>query len=72
MSLRSRGKDGRAPAHPSWRRDQAFANLFAVGADGGMLYNNMYGIDINGSMICHGVNSARTAANTAHEFISGK
>ena len=53
-------------------RDQAFANLFAVGADGGMLYNNMYGIDINGSMTCHGVNSARTAANTAHEFISGK
>ena len=53
-------------------RDQAFENLFAVGADGGMLYNNMYGIDINGSMTCHGVNSARTAANTAHEFISGK
>ena len=46
--------------------------VFAVGADGGMLYNNMYGIDINGSMTCHGVNSARTAANTAHEFISGK
>ena len=43
-----------------------------MGADGGMLYNNMYGIDINGSMTCHGVNSARTAANTAHEFISGK
>lgn len=46
-------------------RDQAFENLFAIGADGGMLYNNMYGIDINGSMSCHGVNSARTAANTA-------
>ena len=53
-------------------RDQAFENLFAVGADGGMLYNNMYGIDINGSMTCHGVNSARTAANTAHAFITGK
>lgn len=53
-------------------RDQAFDNLFAVGADGGMLYNNMYGIDINGSMTCHGVNSARTAANTAHEVVSGK
>ena len=52
-------------------RDQAFENLFAVGADGGMLYNNMYGIDINGSMTCHGVNSARTAANTAHAFIAG-
>ncbi len=52
-------------------RDQAFPNLFAVGADGGMLYNNMYGIDINGSMTCHGVNSARTAAQTAHAYVTG-
>ena len=52
-------------------RDQAVPNLFAVGADGGMLYNNMYGIDINGSMTCHGVNSARTAAKTAHEYVAG-
>ena len=51
-------------------RDQAIPNLFAVGADGGMLYNNMYGIDINGSMSCHGVNSARTAANAAHEYLA--
>lgn len=53
-------------------RDQAFENLFAVGADGGMLYNHVYGLDINGSMSCHGINSARTAANTAHAYISGK
>ena len=53
-------------------RDQAFENLFAVGADGGMLYNHVYGLDINGSMSCHGINSARTAANTAHEYLSGK
>ncbi len=53
-------------------RDQAFDNLFAIGADGGMLYNNMYGIDINGSMSCHGLNSARTAANTAHQYLAGK
>ncbi|MEF9879854.1 MAG: FAD-dependent oxidoreductase [Clostridia bacterium] len=53
-------------------RDQAFENLFAIGADGGMLYNNMYGIDINGSMSCHGLNSARAAANTAHAYLTGK
>lgn len=52
-------------------RDKSFENLFAVGADGGMLYNNMYGIDINGSMSCHGVNSARTAANAAHDYVKG-
>lgn len=50
-------------------RDQAFENLFAIGADGGMLYNHVYGLDINGSMSCHGVNSARTAANCAHELV---
>ncbi len=50
-------------------RDQAFENLFAIGADGGMLYNFVYGLDINGSMSCHGVNSARTSANCAHEFV---
>ena len=50
-------------------RDQAFENLFAIGADGGMLYNHVYGLDINGSMSCHGVNSARTAANCAHELL---
>ena len=49
-------------------RDQAFENLFAIGADGGMLYNHVYGLDINGSMSCHGLNSARTAANCAHEL----
>ena len=27
-----------------------------------MLYNFVYGLDINGSMSCHGLNSARTAA----------
>ena len=50
-------------------RDQAFENLFAIGADGGMLYNHVYGLDINGSMSCHGLNSARTAANCAHELV---
>ncbi len=51
-------------------RDQAFENLFAIGADGGMLYNHVYGLDINGSMSCHGLNSARTAANCAHELVA--
>ena len=50
---------GRSPA--ATRRSRTCS----PGADGGTLYNNMYGIDINGSMTCHGVNSARTAANTA-------
>lgn len=27
-----------------------------------MLYNFVYGLDINGFMSCHGLNSARTAA----------
>ena len=52
-------------------RDQAFENLFAIGSDGAMLWNNVYGLDINGSMSCNGFHSARTAANTAHEYISG-
>ena len=51
-------------------RDKAFENLFAIGADGGMLYNFVYGLDINGSMSCHGVNSARTAANLSHELVA--
>ncbi len=50
-------------------RDKAFQNLYAIGADGGMLYNFVYGLDINGSMSCHGVNSARTSANRSHEFV---
>lgn len=44
-------------------RDKAFQNLFAIGADGGMLYNFVYCLNINGSMTCHGVN------NTAHEYV---
>lgn len=52
-------------------RDQAFENLFAIGSDGAMLWNNVYGLDINGSMSCNGFHSARTAANTAHAYISG-
>lgn len=51
-------------------RDKAFENLFAIGADGGMLYNFVYGLDINGSMSCHGLNSARTAADLAHEVVA--
>lgn len=51
-------------------RDQAFENLFAIGADGAMLWNNVYGLDINGSMSCNGFHSARTAANTAHAHLS--
>ena len=50
-------------------RDKAFQNLYAVGADGGMLYNFVYCLNINGSMTCHGVNSARTAANSAYEVV---
>ena len=50
-------------------RDQAFDNLFAIGADGGMLYNFVYGLDINGSMSCHGLNSGRVAAKQAHEVV---
>ncbi|BAK43937.1 FAD-dependent oxidoreductase [Eggerthella sp. YY7918] len=53
-------------------RDLAFENLFAIGADGAMLWNNVYGLDINGSMSCNGFYSARTAANTAHAYITGK
>ncbi len=52
-------------------RDKAFQNLYAIGADGGMLYNFVYCLNINGSMTCHGVNSARTAANAAHEVVQG-
>lgn len=51
-------------------RDKTFQNLFAIGADGGMLYNFVYCLNINGSMTCHGVNSARVAANTAHELMA--
>ena len=52
-------------------RDKAFQNLYAIGADGGMLYNFVYCLNIDGSMTCHGVNSARTAANAAHEVVQG-
>lgn len=51
-------------------RDKAFQNLYATGADGGMLYNFVYCLNINGSMTCHGLNSARTAANHAHGVIA--
>ena len=51
-------------------RDKAFQNLFAIGADGGMLYNFVYCLDINGSMSCHGLNSARTAANWSHDVVA--
>ena len=35
-----------------------------------MPYNFVYGLDINGSMSCHDLNSARTAANLAHEVVA--
>lgn len=45
--------------------------LYAVGTDGCMLYRNIYPINIGGTCNANNINSGRTAANHASEYILG-
>lgn len=43
--------------------------LWAIGNDGNMLYRSVYTIDVPGTCSSSGIYRARTAANTAKEYI---
>lgn len=45
--------------------------LYAIGNDGGMLYRNVYTINMPGTAFGNQVNSGREAANNALEYVNG-
>lgn len=49
---------------------QPIDGLYVIGVEGCMLYSNVYTIDMPGSGCANSVNSGRTAANHAHDFIA--
>ena len=49
---------------------EPIAGLYAVGTDGCMLYRNIYTINVGGTCNGNNVNSGRTAANHAHEYLA--
>lgn len=45
-------------------------NVFVIGTDGTMIWNNLYSLEVGGTLSAHHIYSGRTAAKAAHELIS--
>ncbi len=49
--------------------DNSVPNVFVVGTDGAMIWNNIYSLEVGGTLSAHHIFSGRVAANAAHELM---